>query len=147
MDTRRQLKVASLIKEAFSEILYKEGRSIYGTALVTVTNAKVTSDLTLARFYLSIYNAEEPDEVLYKFNEHKTELKRLLADKLRHHIRRIPEIEFFRDETMDYVFKMEELFTKIKQEDEQLKEEIGKKKAVEETDEPKEKKTRTPRKK
>lgn len=71
MDSRRQLKMASLIKEAFTEILIREGKKIYGKAFVTVSNVKVTSDLLLARFNLSIYNAEDTDVVVQKFNEHK----------------------------------------------------------------------------
>src|SRR5579872_5735651 len=110
MDSRRQLKIASLIKEAFTEVLNKEGKSVYGKAFVTVTNTTVTSDLTLARFYLSIFNATNPDDVLKQFNAHKYELKKHLGEKLRHHLRRIPEIEFFRDETLDYISKIEEVF-------------------------------------
>ena len=120
MDSRRQLKIASLIKEAFTEILSKSGKSIYGKAFVTVTNATVTSDLTLARFYLSIFNTENPDEVLMQFHIHKHELRKQLAEKLRHHLRRIPEVEFFRDDTLDYVTKMEEVFKKINAEDAEI---------------------------
>ncbi len=120
MDTRRQLKIGSLIKEAFTEILTREGKSIYGKAFVTVTNVKVTSDLTLCRFYLSIFNAENPDLVIRQFEEHKYELKRHLGEKLRHQLRRIPEIEFFRDETLDYAYRIEEVFKKINAEDAQL---------------------------
>ena len=120
MDSRRQLKIGSLIKEVFSQVLLREGKNLYGKALVTVTNVKVTSDLTLARFYLSIYNTENPDSVIDIFNEKKFEVKRMLAEKLRHDLRRIPEIEFFRDDTLDYVYHMEDVFKKIKEEDERI---------------------------
>lgn len=120
MDSRRQLKIGSLIKEVFSQVLLREGKNLYGKALVTVTNVKVTSDLTLARFYLSIYNTDTPDSVIDIFNEKKFEVKRMLAEKLRHDLRRIPEIEFFRDDTLDYVYHMEDVFKKIKEEDERI---------------------------
>ena len=118
MDSRRQLKIASLIKEAFTEILTREGKSIYGKAFVTVTNVTVTSDLTLTRFYLSVFNAENPDEVVDKFREHKAEIKKHLGEKLRHHLRRIPEVEFFRDETLDNAYRIEQVFKKINDEKE-----------------------------
>lgn len=120
MDSRRQLKIASVIKEAFTEILLREGKSIYGQAFVTLTKVKVTSDLTLARFYLSILNAADADVVITAIEHKKHELKRALAEKLRHHLRRIPEIEFFRDETLEYVSHIEDVFHKIKEEDQQL---------------------------
>lgn len=124
MDSRRQLKVASLIQEAFTEILARDGKKIYGKALVTVSKVNITSDLLLARFNLSIFNAEDADAVIEKFNEHKFELKRALSEKLRHHMRRIPEIEFYKDGTMEYVFHMEDVFKRIKEEDEALKKQL-----------------------
>lgn len=121
MDSRRQLKVGSEIQKAFSEILTRDGKVIYGKAFVTLTKVRVTSDLGLARFYLSVFNTENPDEVVEKFNERKFELKRKLVEKLRHQLRVTPEIEFFRDETLDYAFHMEEVFKKVHEDDERIK--------------------------
>lgn len=124
MDSRRQLKMASLIKEAFAEILIRDGKKYYGKAFVTVSNVNITSDLLLARFNLSIYNSEDADAVIEKFYEHKHEIKRALTEILGKHVRRIPEIEFYKDTTMDYVFHMEDVFNRIKEEDEQLKKQL-----------------------
>jgi ribosome-binding factor A len=128
MDSRRQLKIASLIQQAFTEILSKESKGFYssvsqtgsGQTFVTVTRVTVTSDLTLARFYLSIFNAEDPDKVVEKFTWHKHELKRHLAEKLRHQLRRIPEIEFFRDDTLEQAYNLEEVFKKIDAENREI---------------------------
>jgi ribosome-binding factor A len=124
MYSRRQLKMGSVIQKAFAEILSRDGKAIYGKAFVTVTNTKVTPDLSLVRFYISIFNAEDGEAVIRRFNEHKFELKRKLAEKLRHQMRVMPEIEFFRDETLDYAFHMDEVFAKIKADEETLKAEI-----------------------
>ena len=121
MDSRRQQKVASVIKEDFSEILLRTGREIYGRAFVTVTAVKMTPDLSVARFYLSVFNGDK-EEVLQQFQDRKPEVKRLLAEKLRRHLRHIPDIEFYIDDTLDHVFKMEEIFKKIKTADDELKE-------------------------
>ena len=120
MDSRRQQKVASVIKEEFTDILLRSGRDIYGKAFVTVTNVKVTPDLSTARFYLSIYNSDK-NEVLQKFEERKNDLKRMLGEKMRHTLRHIPEVEFFLDETLDDVFRMDEIFKKIKDSDSLIK--------------------------
>jgi len=125
MDSRRQLKIASVIQEAFTDILTREGRAIYGKAFVTLTKVWASSDLGLVRFYLSIYNAEDPDAVIRSFNEKKFELKRRLNEKLRNQLRIMPEIEFFRDETLDYAFHIEDVFKKIKEEDERIKSEAS----------------------
>jgi ribosome-binding factor A len=125
MDSRRQLKVGSEIQKAFAEILTRDGKALTGKAFVTLTKAKATSDLSLVRFYLSVFNSEQPDEIIDKFNEHKFELKRKLAEKLRHQLRVMPEIEFFRDETLDYAFHMEEVFKKVHEDDERIKTEAS----------------------
>lgn len=120
MDSRRQQKVASLIKEEFTDILLKNGRGIYGKAFVTVTNVNVTPDLATARFHLSVFNGDK-DEVIQQFQDKKQEIKRMLGDKLRFNLRRVPDVEFFLDDTLDDVFRMEELLRKIKAEDEGIK--------------------------
>lgn len=120
MDSRRQQKVASLIKEEFSDILLRMGRGIYGKALVTVTSVKVTPDLSSARFHLSVFNGDK-EEIIRNFQEHRQELRRQLGDKLRFNLRRVPELEFFIDDTLDDVFRMDELFKKIRTEDGDLK--------------------------
>ena len=121
MDSRRQLKIASVIQEAFTAILARDGKAIYGKAFVTLTKVRVTSDLSLARFSLSVFNAENADDVIQQFNEHKPELKRKLNEKLRHQLRVMPEVEFFRDETLDYAYHIEDVFKKIKEDDERIK--------------------------
>jgi ribosome-binding factor A len=120
MDSRRQQKVASLIKEEFTDILLKNGRGIYGKAFVTVTNVKVTPDLANVRFHISVMNGNK-EEVIQQLQDKKQEIKRLLGEKLRFSLRRVPEVEFFLDETLDDVFKMEELFKKIKSNDDEIK--------------------------
>jgi hypothetical protein len=54
------------------------------------------------------------------FNEQKAELKRKLAEKVRHQLRVMPNIEFFRDETLDYAYHIEDVFKKIKEEDQRI---------------------------
>ncbi|MBS1595267.1 MAG: 30S ribosome-binding factor RbfA [Bacteroidetes bacterium] len=120
MDSRRQQKVASLIKEEFSNILIREGRNIYGKAFVTVTNVKVTPDLGSARFSLSVFNGDK-HEVLAAFNDKRSELKRKLGEKIRFNLRIVPELEFYLDESLDDVFHMEELLRKIKEQDKEIK--------------------------
>ena len=121
MDSRRQLKMASVIQTAFSEILTRDGRGIYGNEFVTLTNVNVTSDLSLARFNLSIFNSPNADAVVQKLNAHKGELTRKLGEKHRHQLRVMPEFVFYRDDSLDYVYHIENVFKKIKEEDERIK--------------------------
>lgn len=113
MESRRQKKVAKLIQKEVSEILLKNGPSIYGNAFVTVTDAKVTPDLLVARIYLSVMNEKNREEVLKRFAEHAREIRHQLGNDLRHQLRRIPELEFFIDESLDQAMRIEEIFKEI----------------------------------
>lgn len=117
MDNIRQKKISNLIKEAFGEIFTREGASLFGKAFVTITNVQVTPDLSIARIYLSIYNLEQPQQLIDEMNFAQSDFRRMLGNKLRHDLRKIPELEFFLDDTLDQVEKIEKLFDKIKKED------------------------------
>ncbi|MCS6819709.1 MAG: 30S ribosome-binding factor RbfA [Chitinophagales bacterium] len=114
MDSRRQQKIGGLIKEEFTALLNKDYKGFFGKGLISVTQVKVTPDLSIARFYISMYNVEDKEAVLMRFRELTNEFRGKLGGKLRHHLRKIPEMEFFIDDTLDYVFHIEEIFKNLK---------------------------------
>lgn len=114
MKHKRKQQMGKLIQKDLSEILQKEGFNIFGKALVTITNINLTPDFSISRVYLSIYNAEDKNSVLSAINEHKHEIRKLLGIKIKNQVRKIPQLEFYQDETLDYVYKMEELFKDLK---------------------------------
>lgn len=121
MDSRRLKKVSTLLQETLSEILAKEGVNIYGSkCLVTVTNVVVTPDLSVARFYFSLFNAEDNDVVMAALHKNSSKLRGLLGNKSRHQLRKIPEIEFYLDDTLEYVAKIDKVFEQIKKDREEL---------------------------
>lgn len=114
MDSKRQLQIGELIKRQFSPVFQEEGPYIYGSAFVSITLVKVSPDLSLAKVYLSIFNTEQKEEVLDKIIHHTHGLKQKLASRIKNHVRRIPNIHFFLDETTDEMFGVDHLFEKIK---------------------------------
>ncbi|GJM36183.1 MAG: ribosome-binding factor A [Saprospiraceae bacterium] len=116
METKRQKQVAETIKRHFSEVLLKEGSYVYGAEpLVTVTTVKVTPDLSLAKIYLSIYNTENKQAVILNMEDQITQLRQSLAVRLRKHLRRTPEIAVFEDDTLDEMYRMNDLFNRLHQ--------------------------------
>jgi ribosome-binding factor A len=104
-----------LIKRSFAPPSFQEhGIYIYGQALVSVTSVKVTPDLAMAKVYLSVFNAADKDEVLRKINNHTHVLKQALAGRIKNQIRRIPQIHFYFDETIEEMYKVNALFDEIK---------------------------------
>lgn len=113
-----------MIKRNFSLVLQQEGSYIYGTEpLVTVTEVHPTPDLSQAKIYLSVWNTENKQAVLLQMEEEHQRLKASLAYRLKRHIRRIPAISFFIDETLDEMHRVENLFDRLYRDDQMPKEE------------------------
>jgi len=111
---KRQRQIARLIQEEITAIFQKEGLSVLQGGMVSIARVMVTPDLLEARIYLSFFKIEQPDSLLAVFKEKIPEFRGQLGNKLRHQLRRIPELQFYLDDTLDHVFKMEELFRQIK---------------------------------
>jgi ribosome-binding factor A len=114
---KRQKQIGGLIQEEINAIFQRLGLGFINGGMVSVSSVKVTPDLLEARIYLSIYNAADKKEVLRKIEDRHWEIKKELAARVKHQLRRMPELKFFQDDTLDQVFKIEELFNKIKAEE------------------------------
>ncbi len=107
-------KIASLIQEELSLIfLHKVQDPELG--LVTITHVKLTADLKLAKIYLSVFEKEKRDYVL----EHVDSIKGYIRSELAHRVRikNVPELDFYIDDTSDYVEKIERILNKIHKDD------------------------------
>lgn len=111
---KRQKQIGGLIQEEINGIFQRMGLSIVNGAMISISSVKITPDLLEARIYLSIFNAPDNKAVLKSVEDRAWEVKKELAARVKHQLRRIPELKFFLDDTLDHVFKMEELFKQIK---------------------------------
>lgn len=113
MASKRQEQVAELIKRNFGIVLQQEGSYIYGSAFVTVTQVQVTPDLSQAKLYISVYNTEDKEAVLSMITKELRKLKQSLAYRIRKHVRRIPDIAVYLDDTLDEMYKLNEIFDNL----------------------------------
>jgi ribosome-binding factor A len=118
-ETKRQKQVAGLINEELNDIFRRMGLNMIDGGMVSISNVKITPDLFEGRVYLSMFQVKDTQAVLHTFEEKYKEIRNELGKRVRHQLRSIPELKFFIDDTLDYVFKMEELLDKIKKEDEE----------------------------
>ncbi|MEZ5043096.1 MAG: 30S ribosome-binding factor RbfA [Saprospiraceae bacterium] len=117
METKRQRQIAELVKRNFSIVLQQEGSYLYGhEPLVTVTAVKLSPDLGLAKIYLSVYNTENKQAVLLQMQEEIVRLRQGLAHRIRKQVRRIPDIAFYLDETVDEMYRVNDLFERLRRE-------------------------------
>lgn len=110
---KRQKQVAGLLAEELSPIFQRLGLNMMDGGMVSISGVKVTPDLLEARIYLSFFQIEQPALALKTIGDRAWEIKRELTAKVKHQLRRMPELKFFLDDTLEHVFHMEELFKKI----------------------------------
>lgn len=103
------MKIGRLLQETLGEIFSRNGPGYYGRAMVSVTSVNVTPDLLLARVNVSVYNVQDKDEVLALLNFNKSDIKKELGKKLRHNFRKMPQIEFYLDNTLEEADRLERL--------------------------------------
>ena len=114
MESKRQQKFAGVIQKDLAEIFRREGVNLLPNGLVTVTKVRVTSDLAIARVYLSFFNSD--DTALSTVKAHTKEIRYQLGRKIKNQARIVPQVEFFIDDTGDYVDRMDQIFDKINKE-------------------------------
>ena len=113
MDSTRQQKFGRLIQKELGEQFQREGKSYYGQNFVTITGVRVTPDLSVARVYISIFKSPKPEDVMKLIRDSSHEIRRELGKRIRNQARIIPTLEFFLDDSLDYVDKMENIFKNI----------------------------------
>jgi ribosome-binding factor A len=113
---KRQKQVAGVIQEEMNDIFHRMGLNMIGNGMVSIAGVKITPGLLEARIYLSLFKVSDITNALKLIDDKKHEIKKELATRVKHQLRRIPELKFFHDDTLDHVFRIEEIFKKINEE-------------------------------
>ena len=108
----RQLKVAREIQKDLAEILRSKGMAAFGGAMVTVSEVRVSPDLSIAKTYVSIFPSAKAAAVMAKLGEENKRLRGDLGRLVAKQLRIVPELEFFLDDSLDYVEHIDELLKK-----------------------------------
>lgn len=111
MNTTRQQKIAAMLQRELADILLIDSRNIY-RCMITVTNVTISPDLSNARAYLSIYNTPDKEAVMGLIKDNTKDIRYRLGQKIRNQIRVVPSLEFFIDDTLDYMERIDELLKK-----------------------------------
>jgi ribosome-binding factor A len=115
---KRQKQVAGLIQEQMNAVFQRLGLNMIDGGMVSISSVKITPDLLEARIYISLFQIKDQNAAMKKIEDRAWEVKKELAARIKTQLRRIPELRFYHDDTLDHVFKMEELFRQIKKDEE-----------------------------
>lgn len=108
----RQLKVAREIQKDLAEIIRGKCMAVFGGAMVTVSEVRVSPDLSLAKTYVSIFPSAKAEEVMKLLNDNVKALRGELGHQVAKQLRIVPEIVFYLDTSLDYAEHIDELLKK-----------------------------------
>ena len=100
--TTRQLKVGREIQKDLAEIIRSKGMAFFGGAMVTVSEVRVSPDLSIAKTYVSIFPSAKAEDAMRILNDNMRELRGALGRQVGRQLRIVPEIVFYLDTTLDY---------------------------------------------
>ena len=108
MEATRLNKISRLLQKELGDMFLKFTQTTHGT-LISVTSVKISPDLSVAKAYLSIFPVEKTEEVLSMIKKSSKGIRFELAQRVRHQLRRIPELSFFLDDSLDYIENIDRL--------------------------------------
>ena len=108
MDSNRQQKVNRLIQKELSEIFLLETKKMQGV-FISVTNVRVSPDLSVAHAYLSIFPSEKAEELVKNINENVKSVRYDLGKRVGKQLRVVPELTFHVDDSLDYIEHIDRL--------------------------------------
>lgn len=110
---KRQKQVAAVLQQELNDIFMRLGLNMLDGGMVSIAAVKVTPDLLEARIYISLFQVQDSQTAIKKIEARAWEVKRELSARIKTQLRRIPVLSFYLDDTLEYVFKMEEIFKQI----------------------------------
>jgi ribosome-binding factor A len=113
-ESKRQKQVGALLLEELSDIFRRLGLSTLDGGLISLTAVKLTPDLLEARVYVSLFQVKDTAAAMKSIGERAWEIKRELAARVKHQLRRIPVLQYIHDDTLEHADRMEALFRKLK---------------------------------
>ena len=111
--SKRQVKFGRQIQKDLGDIFQKDPRHYFGHSLVTITGVEMSPDLSFAKVFLSVFPIKDAEEVFFKLDEKKSEVRKHLGNKIGKQVRIVPEIAFFHDNTEEEAFKMDQLIDSL----------------------------------
>lgn len=108
MEGKRQAKIARLLQKELSEIFRRQTAAL-GNTLVTVSAVRVSPDLSVAKAYLSIFPPEKSKDILANIQKQSKTVRYELAQAVKATLRKCPDLQFYLDDSLDYLENIDRL--------------------------------------
>jgi len=107
MESNRQKKIASVLQSDLVDVLQSAASAGRLGVIISVTKVNVTVDLSIAKVYLSVFPTNKREELIVGIKSNAPKIKHELAQRTRHQLRRMPELQFFVDDSLEYIDQIE----------------------------------------
>ena len=111
MEGTRLQKIERLLQKELGDIFQKQTQAMHGV-LVSVSVVRVSPDLSVAKAYLSIFPSAKGEELLKAIRANTQAIRYDLGQRVRLQLRKIPELSFFIDDSLDYIEHIDSLLNK-----------------------------------
>jgi ribosome-binding factor A len=108
METTRQAKIARLLQKELSEILRRQTAKTHGI-IISVSSVRVSPDLSVAKAYLSVFPSSKSQEIIENLTRNAKAVRYDLGQQVRYQLRKVPELAFFLDDSLDYIENIDNL--------------------------------------
>lgn len=113
MASIRQEKYAKLVQKELASIFQGKSSALFEGAFITISSTEVSPDLGYVKVFISFLNGKNKDYLFELVNLHSREIRHLLAGRIKNQARKVPELHFILDDSLDYVQHMEEVFKRL----------------------------------
>jgi ribosome-binding factor A len=109
MESTRQKKVSRLVQKELADIILKKGHEIAPGKMISITQVRISPDLSLAKAYISIFPTVNKDDVLEALKANVKSIRYDLGLKVKLQLRIVPELAFYLDDSLDYIDNLDKL--------------------------------------
>ena len=102
-ESNRQRKIASVLQKDLVDVLQKDAQAGMQGVIISISKVSVTPDLGVAKVYVSIFPSDKRDEIVEAIKSNAPLIRHELAQSTRNQLRRMPELLFFGDDSLDYI--------------------------------------------
>jgi ribosome-binding factor A len=112
-ESKRQQKISRLIQRDLADIFQKDTKGYFGDAFITVTQVRMTADLSLAKVYLSLMMVRDKASFIQELTDKKGLVRRLLGERIGKKIRMVPDLHFYLDDSAEYADHIEHILKNL----------------------------------
>ena len=108
VESNRQKKIAGVLQQDLATVLQNKLREAGQSGIIiSVSKVSVTTDLSIAKVFVSVFPSANASQITDELNDIKPKIKHEIAQLTKHQLRRMPELTFYNDDSLDYIEKIE----------------------------------------